>query len=73
MNRRSQAEFHCPWCGFKANANENAAQVIAERFDDAERNALPFREVEMVLALRFMRRLPDARSVSAGLEPIRFS
>ncbi len=31
-------------------------------------NALPFRAVEMVLAMRFMRRLPDARSASAGLE-----
>ena len=26
MNRRSQAEFHCLWCGFEANADENAAQ-----------------------------------------------
>jgi hypothetical protein len=29
---------------------------------------LPFRDVETVLAIRFMRRLPDARSASAGLE-----
>ena len=68
MNRRSQAEFRCLWCGFETNADENAAQVIAERFDDAELNALSFRDVEMVLALRFMHRLPDARSASAGLE-----
>ena len=68
MNRRSQAEFHCLWCGFKANADENAAQVIAERFGDDALNRLPFREVETVLAIRFMRRLPDARSASAGLE-----
>jgi transposase len=68
MNRRSQAEFRCLWCGFETNADENAAQVIAERFDDAELNALPFRDVETVLALRFMRRLPDARSAPAGLE-----
>ena len=68
MNRRSQAEFHCLWCGFKANADENAAQVIAERFGDDELNLLPFRDVETVLAIRFMRRLPDARSASAGLE-----
>jgi Putative transposase DNA-binding domain len=68
MNRRSQAEFHCLCCGFKANADENAAQVIAERFGDDELNMLPFRDVETVLAIRFMRRLPDARSASAGLE-----
>jgi hypothetical protein len=68
MNRRFQAEFNCLWCGFKANADENAAQVIAERFGDDELNMLPFRDVETVLAIRFMRRLPDARSASAGLE-----
>ncbi len=68
MNRHSRAEFHCLWCGFEANADENAAQVIAERFGDSELNALSFREVETVLALRFMRRFPDARSVSARLE-----
>jgi hypothetical protein len=67
MNRRSQAEFHCLWCGFKANADENAASNIAERFSDEELNTLPFRAVEMALAMRFMRRLPDARSASAGL------
>jgi hypothetical protein len=68
MNRRSQAEFHCLGCGFKANPDENAAQVIAERFGDDELNRLPFRDVETVLAIRFMRRLPDARSASARLE-----
>jgi IS605 OrfB family transposase len=68
MNRRSQAEFRCLWCGYEANADENAARVIAERFGDEELDALPFREVGTVLALRFMRRLPDARSASAGLE-----
>ena len=68
MNRRSQAEFHCPWCGFEANADENAASNIAERFSDEELNSLPFRDVETALAIRFMRRLPDARSASAGLE-----
>jgi putative transposase len=73
MNRRSQAKFHCLWCGFEANADENAAQVIAERFGDDELNALSFREVETVLAFRFMRRLPDARSAPVRLEPIRFS
>jgi putative transposase len=61
MNRRSQAEFHCLWCGYEANADENAAQNIAERFGDDELNALSFREVEMVLALRFMRCLSVAR------------
>jgi hypothetical protein len=74
MNRRSQAEFRCLWCGYVANADENAASNIAERFGDEELNALPFRDVETVLALRFMRslgdrpRLPDVRSASAGLE-----
>ena len=58
MNRRSQAEFRCLWCGFEANADENVAQIIAERFGDEELNALSCREVETVLALRFMRRLP---------------
>ena len=65
MNRRSQAEFHCLWCGYEANADENAASNIAERFSDEELNSLPFRAVETVLAIRFMRRLPDARSASA--------
>jgi hypothetical protein len=68
MNRRSQAEFACLWCGYVANADENAASNLAERFGDEELNALPFRDVETVLALRFMRCLPDARSASAGLE-----
>lgn len=68
MNRRSQAEFRCLWCGFAANADQNAAQVIAERFGDDELNALSFRDVETTLAMRFMRRLPDTRSVSARLE-----
>jgi putative transposase len=66
MNRRSQAEFDCLWCGFKANADQNAASNIAERFSDKELNTLPFRAVETALAIRFMRRLPDARSASAG-------
>jgi hypothetical protein len=42
--------------------------VIAERFGDDELNALSFREVETVLAFRFMRRLPDARSAPVRLE-----
>jgi len=68
MNRRTQAEFHCLWCGDQANPDENAAQNIAERFGDDELNPLSFREVEMVLALRFLRHLPVARSATAGLE-----
>ncbi|GFP33715.1 putative transposase, partial [Candidatus Hakubella thermalkaliphila] len=68
LNRRSQAEFRCLWCGYEANADENAAANLAERFGDEELNLLPFREVETVLARRFMRRLPDARSASAGLD-----
>jgi hypothetical protein len=68
MNRRSQAEFCCLWCGYIANADENAASNIAERFGDEELNTLPFRDVETALTLRFMRRLPDARSASAGLD-----
>ena len=71
MNRRSQAEFHCLWCGFEANADEHAASNIAERFSDEEMNALPFRAVETALAIRFMRRLPDARSASTGLDTAR--
>ncbi|MGD0878943.1 MAG: transposase [Anaerolineales bacterium] len=70
MNRRSQAEFHCLWCGFKANADQNAASNIAERFSDEELNTLPFRAVETALAIRFMRRLPDARSASAGARTV---
>lgn len=68
MNRRSQAKFHCLWCGYTANADENAAQIIAERFGDDELNALSFCEVEAALVLRFMRSLPVARSATAGLE-----
>jgi putative transposase len=68
MNRRSQAKFQCLWCGYEDNADENAASNLAERFSDEELNSLPFREVETALAIRFMRRLPDARSASAGLE-----
>ena len=68
MNRRSQAVFHCLGCGYEANPDENAAQNIAERFGDDELNPLSFREVETVLALRFMRRLPVARSATARLE-----
>lgn len=74
MNRRSQAVFRCLWCGYEANADENAAHNIAERFGDVELNALSFRAVETVLALRFLRsqatvrRLPVARSATAGLE-----
>jgi len=68
MNRRSQTVFRCLWCGFVANADENAALNIAERFGEAELNALSFRDVETVLAIRFMRRLPVARSATAGLE-----
>jgi putative transposase len=68
MNRRSQDKFACLWCGYEANADENAASNLAERFGDEELNSLPFREVETLLALRFMRRLPDARSASARLD-----
>jgi IS605 OrfB family transposase len=76
MNRRSQDKFVCLWCGFEANADENASSVIAKRFGDTELNSLPFRDVETLLALRFtrvrvsteMRRLSDARSASAGLD-----
>ncbi len=68
LNRRSQAEFECLWCGYKANADENAAANLAKRFGDEALNTLPFRDVEAALAERFMRRLSDARSASAGLE-----
>jgi len=49
----------------------NAALVIAERFGDDEVNALSFREVEAVLATRFAKRFPDARSASADLDTLR--
>jgi putative transposase len=68
MNRRSQAEFECLWCGHITNADENAAANLAKRFGDEALNTLPFRDVEAALAWRFMRHLPDARSASAGLE-----
>ena|SRR5579859_2133948 len=65
LNRRSQAVFQCLWCGHEAHADMNAACNLAERFGDATLNALPFRQVETLLAVRFMQRLPDARSASA--------
>ena len=68
MNRRSQDKFACLWCGFEANADENAASNLAKRFGDEELNLLPVREVETLLAIRFMRCLSDARSASAGLD-----
>ena len=68
MNRRTQDQFVCLWCGYAANADENAASNIAERQRDEEMNSLSFREVEAALAIRFMRGLPDARSPSAGLD-----
>jgi hypothetical protein len=43
--------YRCLWWGFEANADKNAAQVIGERFDDDELNALPFRDMETVLAI----------------------
>ena len=68
LNRRAQAEFVCQHCGFVCHADVNAALNIAERFSDEELNALSFREVEAVLAVRFAQRFPDARSASAGLD-----
>jgi len=68
MNRRSQDSFCCLYCGMSANADENAARNIAERFGDLELNKLCVREVETVLAKRFLRRHPVARSATAGLE-----
>lgn len=68
MNRRTQADFECLGCGYKANADKNAAANLAKRFDDEALNALPFCDLGTELAIRFMRRLPDARSASAGLE-----
>src|SRR5258708_16067179 len=57
LNRRNQAEFKCLWCGYANHADVNAALNIAERFGDEALNALPFRQVEMLLALRFMHHL----------------
>ena len=55
MNRRSKAVFHCQSAVL---TDENPASNIAERFSDKE----------LALAIRFLRRLPVARSASAGLE-----
>lgn len=68
LNRRTQARFVCRWCGYEANADENAAANLAKRFDDEALNSLPVRDVEMLLAHRFRLRFPDARSASAGLD-----
>jgi putative transposase len=70
LNRRTQADFECLWCGYTAHADHNAALNVAERFGDKALNALPFREVETLLVLRFMQRLPDTRSVSAGQDTL---
>jgi len=69
MNRRNQSEFLCLFCGYSANADLNAALNIAERFGDDELTRLSFREVETVLAIRFLRRHPVACSATAG--PVR--
>lgn len=71
LNRRTQAEFVCQYCGFSCNADVNAAIVIAERFGDDEVNALSFHELEAVLMARFAERFPDARSASADLDTLR--
>jgi putative transposase len=68
INRRTQADFECLWCGFRTNADLNSSTNIAERFDDKVLNTLPFREVQMELALRFMRQLSGAGRASARLE-----
>jgi len=70
LNRRTQARFECLWCGYQNHADTNAALNIAERFSDEALNALPFRQVETLLALRFMQRLSDARSASAGRDTL---
>ncbi len=70
LNRRTQANFRCLWCGYQNHADVNAALIIAKRFGDDALNALPFRQVETCLALRFMAGLPDARSVSAGQDTL---
>ena len=69
MNLRNQSEFLCLFCGYSANADLNAALNIAERFGDDELTRLSFREVETVLAIRFLRRHPVACSATAG--PVR--
>jgi hypothetical protein len=70
LNRRTQAGFKCLWCGYQNHADVNAALNIAERFSDEMLNALPFRQVETLLAIRFMQRLSDARSASAGRDTL---
>lgn len=68
LNCRTQAKFVYQHCGFVCHADVNAALNIAERFTDEELNALSFRQVEAVLAVRFAQRFPDVRSASAGLD-----
>jgi Putative transposase DNA-binding domain len=63
-NRRSQECFSCCYCGLTLNADHNAALIIAERFGDDALNACGYRDVQSLLATRFMRRLPDGRSPS---------
>ena len=72
LNRKAQAEFVCQQCGLVCHADVNAAQNIAERFDDDELNQLPFRAVKALREARFARRLsPDGGSPSAGLDTLR--
>jgi hypothetical protein len=40
------------------------ARIIAKRFGDDALNACGYRDVQSLLATRFMRRLPDGRSPS---------
>jgi hypothetical protein len=68
VNRRTQAEFECLWCGFRTHADFNSSVIIGERFDDDVLNRLQFREVQLELARRFLRQLPGAGRASAGLE-----
>ncbi|MCQ3972225.1 MAG: hypothetical protein DPW09_02120 [Anaerolineae bacterium] len=68
MNRCTQTDFECLWCGFQINADHNSSTNIAERFDDKVINSLPFREVQTELALRFMHQLSWVCSASARLE-----
>ena len=60
----------CLWCGHAAHADDakRATSNLAKRFGDEELNSLLFRDVETLLLMRFMRRLPDARSASAELD-----
>ena len=71
-NRPDQAHFHCLNCGFTANADFNAARVIAKRLGDDELNKCSYKNVKALLNARFEQSLSVARSATAGLDTLDF-